>query len=1050
MSNVANSTATIYINGVAADNTLKELRLATVKLKNELANLSPTSQEFVDKSKRLKEVQGRLDEINGELKNTKTIFGQVQSTMGKFGLLAVGYLGFDALTGKIGNVINKNAELSDSWADVMKTTGMTKTQVEGLSKSLDTMDTRSSRAELLALARDAGKLGITGTRDVEAFVRAADKIKIALGEDLGEDALTQIGKLVNVFQLKEQFGLEDAMIKVASSINTLGASSEASEGYLVNFLNRMGGIAPMANISIDQVLAMGATLDSLGQTAEVSSTALSSLFMKMAKDSEKYAKIAGVSTEEFKKKMNENALEAFIMVLEASGKTEGGIIELTNTLGDLGVEGGRATGVFGALAKNTDLLRSQMDIAKGSFDEGNSVLDEFNTKNSNLAANLEKVQKWMSNLVTGSKINAFFGDLVGWMVRLINVPLSEKLEEERIEMRKVELQLLNTNMPTADRVKLIKQLQEQYPGFLANVDAEKVTNEQLTGAMKQLNEELINKIILQKEDEQIQRNNDAIANKRLNFFKREDALRNQIIETAEKNGVSLKKGLNDVQQAMYVLNKVASSGSPIVDYFKQRQQLVIAYNDYASSLAGLNQQEERGLALLNAREELVKRLGINQQDREVIDNIVTTTEPTTTVAGVATADEQKNAYDEAQKKLEAYFNVERALVKGRQVEDLANKELYEQELMDVETRKLEGLRELHTRYGMDVTAIDVQIADHRIKLAEHAFKLEDDARKLALENIQTAIDEEEAAINQAYAQGLISEEEHRLQLQELKTGGLVMMKLAYEAYGMDVSAIDKKITASQAEEQKLRMKNAAEEAKFRLELNKAEANAQNELMMLQASNRTQLLGMLRGFAHEHTLLYKAMFVAQKAAAIAEVVIRAQVEKANISAWLATAGPPGMILAGIQRQIVNARMATSIALIAGQAIQEARGFFEGGYTGNGSGMPDKTGARIAGVVHENEYVTPAWMVREPKYANVVGWLENERTGKSSNNTSMPTEITANVDQSEMVSLMQKMLVALEQKSSSETRTLVIGDDELWKMQERTQKLNKYQDNASLRQ
>ena len=42
---------------------------------------------------------------------------------------------------------------------------------------------RTSRDELLKLAKEAGKLGITGVENIRRFVEQADKINVSLGED---------------------------------------------------------------------------------------------------------------------------------------------------------------------------------------------------------------------------------------------------------------------------------------------------------------------------------------------------------------------------------------------------------------------------------------------------------------------------------------------------------------------------------------------------------------------------------------------------------------------------------------------------------------------------------------------------------------------------------------------------------------------------------------------------------------------------------------------------------------------------------------------------
>lgn len=375
------------------DMTMRQLELESARLKTALEKTNPNSREFTA----LHTEMGRVDTRMRTLRTGMGPFGQAWAAvksqiMGATAILGT-FLAGGAIFNLMGGMVKSSAELSDAIADVRRTTGLTTEQVKGMVEQFKNLDTRTPRAELMALAADAGKLGLSAEQDVMAFVRAGDQLRVALGEELGDDAIKNIGKLVDLFRLKEQFGLEQSMLKVGSTLNELGMSSTAAEGYMVEFLKRMGGIAPLAGITIDQTLALGATLDSLGQTSEVSSTALSKMFVKMASEADQYARLAGMSTEKFRDVMSKNALDAFIAVLEGSKKTEGGIIALTETLGEMGVDGSRAAGVFGALANNTDVLAKQLQIAAGAFQEGTSVTDEFRIKNETLAASLAKLQK---------------------------------------------------------------------------------------------------------------------------------------------------------------------------------------------------------------------------------------------------------------------------------------------------------------------------------------------------------------------------------------------------------------------------------------------------------------------------------------------------------------------------------------------------------------------------------------------------------------------------------------------------------------------------------
>ena len=1050
------STANVYINGVAADATLKSLRAEAAKLRNELANLSPTSDEFAKKAERFREVDGRIQTLNGNLKQTKGLFGQLQTELGKFGTLAIAYLGFDAITGKVGNMIKKNAELSDSMADVMKTTGMTELEVKKLNETFGGYDTRTARSELLSLAKEAGKLGISGRKDVEAFVSAADKINVALGEDLGRDAITQIGKLVNVFRLKEEFSLEDAMLKMASAMNTLGASSEASEGFMVDFMERLGGVAANSGFTVDQVLALGATLDSLGQSSETSSTALSGLFMKMAKDTGQFARIAGKGTKEFKELMEKDAFGALMLVLQGAGKTEGGMVKMAESLGDLGIDAARMAQVFVALTRNTDMLGKQVQIASDAFDQGTSIIDEYNIKNNNLAANLEKLQKWLGGLFVNNAFLAGMKQLVDYAVELIKVPVSEKMEQERIELRKVELQLRGTNLKYEEKMKLIRELHKQYPEYFGNMDIEKIKLGEVLSVIEKINAEMINKIIIQKEDERIEANNLKAAEKKINALKAEDNLMAQIIKTSEKHNITLERGASIYQQAMMVLNSVSASSSPLLNYASGRQQLTIALSEYIKALHAADQQEKLGNAMLLERERLMERLGIKQQDEKAVDDaankgVEATDQNDTKNTNTTTPAAGKSAYEKALEELTKYFNVEKALIKNNQSKNLENKEEYDMQLLDLEMRQLEGRKALLKKFNMDTSEVELQMADARIKQAEELGKRELEVKKAAFEEIKKALSEEEALINENFANGIISEEQQQLQLQELVIGGLEIMKAAHLAYGDDVTDIERKIAEAKAKFEKQKQKYAKETLEEEKSLAEQRQVVESQLRIVQQENLTDLLAATRGFFKENANLARAALVASKAAAIAEIVIKAQVEKAGISARLAANPIPGArALAVVQRQLVNARMGASIALITAQTIQELQGFSEGGFTGAGKGKPDGSGFRVAGVVHEDEYVTPKWMLRDPVYANVASWLEDKRVSRTPGYEAIKEQSSSTInnlmnptDMSRTNALLEQVLIALQQKGET---PVVIGDDKLWDLRERLAKLEKAEQNA----
>lgn len=380
-----------------------DLRREITRLTRLRNTANPGTKQWKEFDSQLVKVQKRLAEVTRQGKSTQGILCRMADGINKYWNFVVS--GLASLTGVflgIKSAISKYVEFTDVLADVRKTTGLTEEGVLRLNDALRKINTRSSQEELMGLARIGGKLGIEGEDNLEGFVRAADKINIALKEDLGgdvEESIRQVGKLVDIFKLKDDFGIEQALLKVGSVINELGAASTANEGYLVEFTKRVAGVAPSVGISVDQVMGLAATLDQLGQTAEVSSTVFSKLVSGMFKNTAQYAKVAGMSVTDFVVLMKEDANEALIRVFDGLKGNNSEMQKLVANMGEIGMDNVRAVSVMGALANNTRLLREQQALANQSFIEGISLTEEFNIKNNNLAAIREKAKNQLNERV---------------------------------------------------------------------------------------------------------------------------------------------------------------------------------------------------------------------------------------------------------------------------------------------------------------------------------------------------------------------------------------------------------------------------------------------------------------------------------------------------------------------------------------------------------------------------------------------------------------------------------------------------------------------------
>lgn len=354
------------------------------------------SKEWRMMTEQLRRCKQQLSDVNKEM----SAAGSNSDRFAKWGQKWVGItttftLGKDLANNLISTArdyVQAYATMQEAEAQVMKYTGMTKEQVADLNEELKKMDTRTPREQLNALAGDAGRLGIESKKGILEYVDAADKINVALGEDLGEDATKNIAKLAQMFGEDDTLGLRGAMLATGSTVNTLGQKSSAAESFLVQFTARVGGAAHQAKIAQTDILGFAAAMDENMLREETSATAYQKILMKMYTDTDKFANAAGIELSTFSKLLKEDANEALLQFAEGLSK-KGGLADLAPIFGDLKTEGAGVSTVLSVMAGKADEIREHQKLANEAYREGTSILAEFNIQNNTEQAGLDKARK---------------------------------------------------------------------------------------------------------------------------------------------------------------------------------------------------------------------------------------------------------------------------------------------------------------------------------------------------------------------------------------------------------------------------------------------------------------------------------------------------------------------------------------------------------------------------------------------------------------------------------------------------------------------------------
>lgn len=377
-----------------------ELKRTLSELNRELnsGRVQRGSAEWHTHTRAIRETKDAISQVNAEMRTVqRSSWSDRLAEWGNewMGLVMNIQAAIQAINGVrqvLQQTVSDFATMEEAMAQVRKYTGMTTDEVKDLNEALKKIDTRTSRERLNELAGDAGKLGITAKDKILEFVDAADKINMALGDDLGADAVKNIGKLAMMFGEDDRIGLRGAMLATGSVINELSQNSPAAAGYLASFTARLSGVGKQAKLSQADIMGFGAVLDENMQTSELASTAFSQLITKMFQKPAKFAQLAGIEVAKFSELLKTDANDALLRFFEAM-RSRGGFDALAPMFAEMGLNGVRATGVLSAVADKLADVREMQKLANDAYDEGISVQNEFNVQNTTVQAQLDKAKK---------------------------------------------------------------------------------------------------------------------------------------------------------------------------------------------------------------------------------------------------------------------------------------------------------------------------------------------------------------------------------------------------------------------------------------------------------------------------------------------------------------------------------------------------------------------------------------------------------------------------------------------------------------------------------
>lgn len=933
-----------------------------------LRQLNPNTDAYKQYSEQLKEVNNRIKELRGTANETRFSLSKLTDGFNKYGAIAASAIaGLTGITLTMRSCVNEYAEMEEAQSQVIKYTGLTKQEVKELNEEFKQMDTRTARTRLNELAGDAGKLGISTKDGVKEFVEAANMINVALGEDLGKDAITQIGKLAEMFGSGDR-SLKENMLAVGSAVNSVAQNSSAAEPYLVEFTARMGGVGKQADMAITDIMGFASALDQNMLRSEMASTALSGLILKLYQEPAKYAKLAGLQVDEFTQLMSKDANEAVLTFLEALNRL-GGMDKMAPVLDKMSLSGAEAASVISALAGNVDKVRKEQQGANQAFIEGTSVVNEYNVQNSTVQAELDKAKQHFADirvelgeqLLPVMKYMVSTGSLT---VKGLSAVVSVLMENKRVIVTvTAAISAYVLVIKGATLATKIYETATKAATWATNLFS-KATKASPWGLIISGATAAVTYLALFREETDKNTDSQNKLNEALNK-NAEDLASLQSVQDRAKNMDTLNRRQLDQLRAdaqaevQAIEDKLSAETIAYRKYYNEQKKIIESRNDIdaaqkAALLRALDNDTDEKAAemakLLNQKNELIS----------IIDKIPDNPKTdifTTPVIGDT---------DDKVNKAKSNYELQLKDLQSQHALGLLEEEKYQEQLYDLEVKFLSKKRELYAEAKLDTSLIDQQLLsamtietnrryankladqkpgqtpERQLDIIEEETPQEDN---YILEKYKNSLDGQLALLEAFHDAGIISELEYQDRLTEInrqkEEERAQIRKSALDTFNQLAGSVSQLMSAMQDRE------ISKIENRYDAQI-KAAQKAGKDTTELEEQKEEAVMAVKRKYADKQFALQVLQVTASTAVSAMEAY-KAMAGIPIVGPALGAAAAAAAVVAGMAQ-----------IAVAKQQADEAKGLYTGGYSDEYvQGYTAKGNSRdVAGVipVHKNEFVT----------------------------------------------------------------------------------------------
>ena len=273
-------------------------------------------------------------------------------------------------------------DFEEAFTGVEKTVDGTTEQMAQLKQGIRDMAKTipSTTTEISAVAEAAGQLGIK-TDDVLSFT----KVMIDLGNSTNlsaEEAASSLAKFANVTKMSAK-----DYDRLGSTIVALGNNFATTEADIVSMATRLAATGELSGLSQSQILSLATAMSSVGIEAEAGGSAMSKLLNKIqiatetgGKDLKQFAKVAGMSSEDFKKAFQKDAVKALSAFIGGLNDTKRNGKSAIAVLQDMGLKEVRLSNTVLSLANASDLLNKSVELGSKAWEDNTALTKEANKR----------------------------------------------------------------------------------------------------------------------------------------------------------------------------------------------------------------------------------------------------------------------------------------------------------------------------------------------------------------------------------------------------------------------------------------------------------------------------------------------------------------------------------------------------------------------------------------------------------------------------------------------------------------------------------------------